>query len=466
MRTVRIGGGLGFYGDSLVPALEMAERGEVQYIAFDHLAELTLAILQKDRQRDPSLGYTRDLIPLMASILPVARRKGIRLVTNAGGLNPLEAAQVVARLAGQLGLSLRIGVVAGDDLLGRLDELRGAGADLAHADTGEPLETVRDRLVFANAYLGALPIARALAQGAHVVITGRVADSALFLGPILHELGWVLPAPGGAEPDASPAAWDRIAVGVVAGHLLECSGQVTGGNHSGNWAEVPDLDRIGFPVAEVGEDGTLRITKVPGTGGRVNFDTVREQLLYEVHDPSAYHTPDVTVDLTGVELDEVGPDTVRVRGVRGRRPPSAYKVVMGYRDGFLGQGVVGFSWPDALRKAEAAAEILRRQAGARRLPIEEFRVEYLGLDSLHGPLASRRHAEDLNEVYLRVAVRTRSREAAEAFARLLPPLGLSGPPTASGFIGVDRVRELLGVWPTRVPREWVDPFVEVQVMEV
>lgn len=450
MRSVRLGGGLGFYGDSFAPALDLIARGDVQYVGFDHLAELTLAILQKDRARDPGLGFARDLVPLMRAALRPAKERGVRLLTNAGGLNPPAAARAVAAIAQELGLDVRIGIVLGDDVRARLDAVV-----WSEQSGGAPWGPT----AFANAYLGALPVKLALDCGADVVVTGRVADSALFLGALAHGLDWDLPG----EREGRDPSWDRLAAGAVAGHLLECSGQATGGNHSADWACVPDLDRIGYPIAEVDEQGSLEITKVAGSGGRVNFHSVREQLLYEVHDPARYHTPDVSVDLTRTEIAEVGPDRVAVRGVRGHAPPRTYKVLAGYAGGYLGQGMIGYSWPDAVQKARLAEEIVRRQARARGLPTGELTVEYLGLNSLHGPLAEAEGSEAMNEIYLRMAVRTRDRASAEAFARLFPPLALNGPPTASGFIGVDRVRALFRGRTGMLPREAVDDGVRVRV---
>ncbi len=445
MTAVRVGGGLGFYGDSYRPALNLVEAGHVQYVAFDHLAELTLAILAKDRRRDPSLGYARDLLPLLRFLWPAAVQRGVRLISNAGGLNPMAAGAAAAQVAHDLGLSARIGVVHGDDFRGRLD--------LVEWDDSDPSAPPP---VFANAYVGAAPILSALDQGADLVITGRVADSALFLGAIAHALHWDLSGAG-------PIDWNRLALGAVAGHLLECSGQVTGGNHSGHWQSIPDLDRIGYPIAELSDTGTLRITKVPGSGGRVTRDTVREQLLYEVHDPSRYLTPDVTVDLSETWLADAGPDMVDVCDVRGHVRPDAYKVLAGCPDGFLGQGLIGFSWPDALDKAEAAAAILARQVQAMSLSTTAPTAEYLGVSSFHGPLATPVDRGRVNEVYLRMTLRTATRGAADAFARLFPPLALSGPPTASGLLGVDRVRELFWSRTGLIPRSVLDRGVRVDV---
>lgn len=453
MKSIRIAGGLGFYGDSWRPIRASIERGNVQYVASDHLAELTLAILQKDRQRDADLGYTRDLVPMLLDLLPLAVPRGIKFVLNGGGLNPLAARAALLKALKRAGIKLKIGVVQGDSVLERLDALQAAGVALAHMDTNESLERVRQRLLFASAYLGARPIVEAFEAGADLVLTGRVADAALFLAPMVHELGW------GWDQ------WDKLAQGIVVGHLLECSGQATGGNFGGAWRAMPDLAHIGYPIAEVWEDGEALITKAPGTGGRVTFDTLREQLLYEVHDPAHYLTPDVHVDMTTLDLEEVGPDQVRVRGARGRPAPETLKIVAGYSDGVMGQALIGYAWPDALAKARAAAEIIQQQMQESGLRAEETLIEYPGYNSIHGPLADETHAEDLNEVYLRIAVRCADRQEAAKLGRLFPPLALSGPPFIGGAGGMVEPRELLGIWPTLAPRALIEEYIRVSVEE-
>jgi hypothetical protein len=453
MRTVRIGAGLGFYGDSWLPVRAAIERGEVRYIGSDHLAELTLAILQKDRARDPAAGFTRDLVPMLTALWPLAQPRGVRFVLNAGGLNPLAARDALVSAFEARGWQPRIAVVTGDNLLERVDELRAAGVSLSHLDSGADIAAVRERLVFANAYLGARPIADALAAGADIVLTGRVADAALFLGPLVHEFGW-------AWDD-----WDRLAQGLTVGHLLECSGQGSGGNFgsAGDWATIPDLSHIGYPIAEVREDGVAVITKAPGTGGRVDFDTVRQQLLYEVHDPRRYLSPDVVLDMGSLRLTDLGADRVEVRGARGRPRPETLKVVAGYEDGWMGSTVVGFCWPDAWRKAEATAAMVRRALEEQSMAVDDFHVEYLGLDTFLGPHADRSRLEELNEVWLRVAIRTRDRRVADGLGRQFPWLALSGPPYMGGFHGVTPASRLLGLWPALVPREEVERQVRVSV---
>lgn len=454
MKKIRIGAGQGFYGDSILPAIETAKRGDVQYICFDCLAELTLAILQKDRQKDPTKGYAKDISTTMRELLPYVKEKGIKILTNAGGMNPLGARQETQRIAAELGIEgLKVAVVTGDDVLDKLKDWNELGIPLDHMEDGRNIESILDHIVFANAYVGMGPVVKALQQGADVVITGRTTDSALFLAPLVYEFGW-------GEDD-----WDRLAQGILMGHLMECSGQATGGNFSGDWQSVEELDSIGFPVAEVQEDGEFILTKTDGTGGLVSVDTVKEQLLYEIHDPAAYTTPDVVLDVTEVQLLDAGLNRVRVTGARGSKRPETLKVVMGYSDGWLGQGICGYSWPDAIAKAKAADRIIRKQIERMGLYYDEIRTDYLGYNSLHGPLATE-PAEDLNEVYLRIAVRTASKEMAAKLGRLFPPLMLSGPPALGGFLGMMKPRELLGMWSCLVARNIVEDGVQVTVVEV
>jgi len=453
MKSVRIAGGLGFYGDSWRPIKASIERGNVQYVASDHLAELTLAILQKDTQRDPNLGYTRDFAPMLLDLLPIAIPRNVKFILNAGGLNPLAAREVLLSALKKFGIKLKVGIVLGDSVLERLDELQAAAVSLAHMDTAQPISAVRDRLLFASAYLGARPLVEALDAGADIVLTGRVADAALFLAPVVHELGW-------RWDD-----WDKLAQGIVVGHLLECSGQATGGNFGGDWRSIPDLAHIGYPIAEVWETGEAVISKAPGTGGRVNFDTLREQLLYEVHDPRHYITPDVDVDMTTLRLEEVGPDEVRVSGASGRPAPEMLKIVAGYEDGVMGQAMIGYAWPDALVKAQLAAGIVQQQMVEVGLQAEETVIEYMGYNSIHGPLADPTHAGYLNEVYLRIAVRCTDKKEAAKLGRLFPPLALSGPPFIGGAGGMIEPRGLLGIWPTLAPRSIIEEYVRVSVEE-
>jgi len=451
VRSVRIGAGQGFYGDTVDGALDVATKAAVSYICFDALAELTMAILQKDRMRNPEGGFTRDLPAFMRRLLPLARERNITLITNAGGMNPEGAATSVRSVARDLGMDdLRVGVVTGDDLTSRLDDLREQGVSLDHLDTGQHIGEVSDRVVFAVAYLGARPLVRALEQGADVIVTGRVADASLFVAPMVHELGWTF------------EDHDRLAAGTVLGHLMECSGQATGGNFSGDWWNVPDLDRVGYPVCVMHEDGTATLTKPPGTGGRVSVDTVKEQLLYEVLDPRRYMNPDVIADFTTVHLRDSGDEEVEVSGVRGLPRPESLKVIAGYLDGWMGTAMIGYSWPDAVAKARRAARLVHRLAARAGLEPLEHLVELVGVDSLHGD-AAQPSGGAANEVVLRVAARFASEEEAARFPRAAMPLALNGPPFIGGSAGPTGPRALLGVWPTLVPRDLVEPHVNVSV---
>jgi len=453
VRTVRIGAGQGFYGDSLLPALDVARYGNVKYISFDTLAELTLAILEKGRKKDPTQGYTRDVVPMMRNLLPICREKGIKLITNAGGINPAGAAKAVREVARELGFTdLKVACVTGDDIYDRLGDLAANGVAFKDKETGQDLADIRDRLLFASVYLGADVIAEALRQGADVVITGRTTDTAQFLGPLIYEFGW------GREE------WNKLAQGIMLGHLMECSGQVSGGNLQVGWEDVPNLERIGFPVAEVSEDGTFLLTKPEGTGGAVTLRSVKEQFLYEIHDPTAYITPDVICDLTTTKLEQVGENQVRVSGTAGRPAPPTLKALLGFADGWMGEGYISFSWPKALSKAKRAAEIIQKRLEMQGVRPEEIHVEYIGINSLWGALAPQpADEESINEVRLRMAIRTGNKRDCEVLAREFPPLLLSGPPTASAVAGTPQPRELMGLWSTLIPRELIEPHVKVIV---
>lgn len=426
----------------------------MSYICCDSLAELTMAILQKDKLRHDDGGFARDLPAFMRALLPLARERRIRIITNAGGMNPSAAARAVRVVADELGMSdVRVATVIGDDITGRIDDLLGRGIHLRNMDTGADIATIRDRVVFAVAYLGARPIVDALERGADVVVTGRVADASLFVAPMVHELGW-------RWDD-----WDRLAAGVVVGHLMECSGQATGGNFSGDWWNIPDLDRVGYPVCEMSDDGSALLTKPTQTGGRVSLETVSEQLLYEVLDPRRYLNPDVIADFTSVQLEQVSTDTVSASGVRGSARPGELKAIIGHLDGWLGAATIGYSWPHALAKARHAAILIDRLAQrAGVVPLEQV-VEYIGIDSLHGDAADIVHAADANEVVLRVAGRFAAEADARAFPRLAMPLALNGPPFIGGAGAPQPARALLGVWPALLPREAVEELVAVAVDE-
>jgi hypothetical protein len=451
---VRVAGGQGFYGDTPGAVAGLLDEG-IDYLCLEALAELTLAILQKDRQKDEARGYTRDLPAYLQAALPTVAAGRTKVITNAGGINPTAATRAAVETARGLGLSgITIATVLGDDLTARLDELA-AETPLANLESGAPFSSFTPPVLFASAYLGARPIVDALASGADVVITGRVADAALFLAPLVHEHGW-------AWDD-----WDHLAAGTLVGHLLECSGQSAGGNLSVDWASVPRPWDLPYPIAEVEADGTATVTKPASSGGRVSFDTVRHQLLYEVHDPAAYLSPDVVADFTSARFVDEGDDRVRVSGVSGDAATAAYKALLCHHAGWSGEARVAFSWPDAAEKALATAAIFAERVSAAGLPVEEWRFERFGIDALGGPTVPPTEAEP-PEVLLRAAWRCDDARTAALVGRELVPLTLSGP--AAGMTGVGRggaaPSELLGLWPTLVEKSLVDPAVTVALEKV
>jgi hypothetical protein len=449
--VIRIASGQGFWGDDLDAPVRQVEGGPIDVLMMDYLAEVTMSILQKQKARDPKLGYARDVVPLMERILPSVFSKGIRVTTNAGGVNPEACAEAIAEVGRRLGLAgkLRIGIVGGDDILSRLDDLLARGIPLADMDTGRPLSGVRDRVVSANAYLGAAPVVEALARGAHVVVTGRVTDTGLTLGPLIHRFGW------------KADAWDLMAAGTVAGHIIECGAQSSGGNFLGGWPGVPRLEDVGYPIVEAEADGTFVVTKHAGTGGAVTVPGVTEQLVYEMGDPHSYITPDGVADFTTIRLAQDGPDRVRVSGIRGREATPFLKVSVAYRAGYKAVGTLVYAWPDAVAKAREADRILRARLERLGLRFEEILTELVGANATHGPLAGAPSA-DVPEVQLRVGVRSPDRAAVERFTRELAPLILNGPPGVTGFAGGrPKVEEIVAYWPALVPKAEIVPVVRV-----
>ncbi|HEV8194336.1 MAG TPA: acyclic terpene utilization AtuA family protein [Ktedonobacterales bacterium] len=452
---LRIGSAEGFYGDDVTRALPMIQGSHVDVVCFEALSELTLAILRRDQMRDPNRGYTRDIEVIAERILSHAFAAKIPLITNGGGLNPLGAAELVRQAAERHGLrGLRIATVTGDDLLSRLGELLAAGEALANMETGEPLTLDGVSIVTANAYLGAQPIVEALAQGADVVITGRVADPCLYLAPLIHHYGW------------NWDDWDRLASGIVCGHLLECTGQVVGGNSlaSMDVLTADDLAHLGYPIAHVEQDGSFVVTKVPETPGRVSQETVKEQLLYEMHDPRAYITPDVIADITTLLLGDDGPDRVRVTGVTGRPRTDTLKVNVARLEGYSRELIFTLGWPRAWEKERVLREMLA--AAWQGLPIARAEFTHLGADSLFGPLIA--PPDDPVELIVRVLFAASDQDTLITAVRRAMALGLSGPAgmAVSGQSVGDDPRALLGLWPALVARGAVEPGVRVAVLEV
>jgi hypothetical protein len=441
--AVRIAGGQGFYGDAPGPLADVLTE-QPDYVVLESLAELTLAILQKDRKRDESLGYTRDLPLYLLQLLPAVLEGKTKVITNAGGINPHAAAQMITKAAQKFGMSgFTVATVVGDDVLGQPELLPDEFPDA-------------ESLAFANAYLGARPVVEALEQGADLVLTGRVADASLFLAPLVHEHGW-------AWDD-----WDKLASGILVGHLLECSGQSTGGNNSARWWEVPDPWRFGFPLADVLADGTATIFKPQVAGGRVDYDTVRQQLFYEVHDPANYLTPDVVLDMTTLRLDDLGDDRVRVTDVTGKPATDTYKVVAATSEGYAADLTIAFGWPDAEAKARAAADIARKRVEVAGLEVDEWHVELFGVNALHGPAVDLDEVDQPSEVVLRLAWRGSDRDVVDQVPRHVVPLGLSAPP--AGFTPASRARprssSLLRIHTGLIEKSAVDAGVRVNVEKV
>jgi Acyclic terpene utilisation family protein AtuA len=446
MKRVRIGNGCGFWGDNLDAPIQLAERGRLDYLTLEYLAELTMSILALLKQRDANAGFAHDFLDVLKRLGPSLRSQpGLKVVTNAGGMNPRALALQAKEILAVEGLSARtVGIVDGDDLLPRLDAILEAGHPLTNLDTGEPLSMIRDRIVSANAYLGSAGIAAALAQGASIVVTGRVADASLTVGPAMHEFG---------KPYDD---WHFLSAATVAGHLIECGAQATGGLWC-NYPEAPDLADVGYPIAELCDDGSMTIMKPPSTGGRINVETIAEQLLYEVGDPAAYLTPDVVSDFTSVRLTETGPDEVTVEQSRGFPATDSYKVSIAYRNGYTASGTLVLSGPDAANKARFAGQMLLDRLKRIGLSFAESYVEVLGAgDVVPGVI---RPISPPVEVVLRVAVRDANRKAVERFTKEFAPLVTSGPPGVTGYTtGRPSLREVFAYWPALLKKSAIEPY--------
>jgi hypothetical protein len=441
VRTIRIGSGAGYSGDRIEPAVELAEKGDIQYLVFECLGERTVALAQQARMKNPDGGYDPLLEERMRAVLPVCVPKGIKIVTNMGAANPVAAARKTAEIARSLGLaSLKIAAVIGDDVLDACKD-----GDLEIMEFDGTIKQLGNRLLSANAYLGAEPIAEALTGGADIVITGRASDPALFLAPMIHAFGWAMDD------------WDLLGQGTVAGHLLECAGQITGGYFADpGYKDIPDLARLGFPIGEVGEDGALVITKVAGSGGAVTAQTCKEQLLYEVHDPTRYLQPDVTADFSQVRVEEIARDRVRVSGGRGTERPGALKVSVGYIDSYIGEGQISYAGPGALARGRLALEIVRERLKLTGVAASELRFDLIGVDALHGAnLAAR--ANEPYEVRVRVTGRTENLREAVRIGNEVETLYTNGPAAGGGVF--KSARDVVAVASVLLPRELARPQV-------
>ncbi len=439
-----VANGQGFWGDSILGPVRLLREGPLDYLTLDYLAEVTMSILQKQRSRDPRQGYATDFVRMLDRLLPQIHARGVKVVANAGGVNPLACKDAVLEVVARHGLRGRVmaAVVEGDDILADLDALLASGEELANMDSGEPLARVRDRVTSANVYMGAFPVAQALGQGAQIVITGRGTDPGLVLAPLIHEFGW------------QPGDHDRLAAGTIAGHIVECGPQCTGGNYT-DWRAVPDLAMVGYPLVEARPDGDFVVTKHSGTGGMVTVDTVRHQLVYEMGDPERYITPDVVADFSSVSLVQEGPDRVLVRGARGAPPTGTYKVSISFHDGWKALGELTICGPDALDKARLASEVVWKRLaydGCAFDPDERL-VEFVGAGACH-PGVPGGSSDDPPEVVLRLGVKGPDRAKVERFGLELVPLVTSGPPGVTGFAGGrPKPAEIIGFWPALLSKE-------------
>jgi hypothetical protein len=441
LRTIRIGSGAGYSGDRIEPAVELAEKGDIQYLVFECLGERTVALAQQARMKDPDGGYDPLLEERIRAVLPSCAARGIKIVTNMGAANPLAAARKTAEIAKSLGLSaLKIAAVLGDDVLDACKS-----RDLPIMEFDGTIKQLGNRLLSANAYLGAEPIAEALSAGADIVITGRASDPALFLAPMIHAFGWAMDD------------WNLLGQGTVAGHLLECAGQITGGYFADpGYKDVPDLARLGFPIGEVGADGSLVITKVEGSGGAVTARTCKEQLLYEVHDPAHYIQPDVVADFSQVVVEEIAADRVQVSGGRGTKRTGTLKVSVGYVDSYIGEGQISYAGPGALARGRLALEIVRERLKLTGVATSELRFELIGVDSLHGAQVAAK-ANEPYEVRVRVAGRTENLREAVRIGNEVETLYTNGP--AAGGGAFKSARDVVAVASVLLPRELATPSI-------
>lgn len=448
-KTIRIGNAQGFWGDSVDAPVRMLRGGPVDYITMDYLAEVTMSIMQRQKLKDPSRGYATDFVQFIDRVLPELVERNVKVIANAGGVNPEACRDALLKVAEKHGIKgFKIAIVTGDDIMDRLDEFKNMDENLLNMDTGESLFAEEREILSANVYMPTNGIVDALDQGAQIVITGRGTDPGLVLGPIVHEFGW--------------KNWDQFAMGTVAGHILECGAQCTGGNFT-NWRDVPDMSNIGYPIAEVSEDGRVVITKHDGTGGLVSVDTVAEQLLYEMGDPNNYITPDCVVDFTTIELEQEGENRVEVKNVRGKEDTPFYKVSISYLNGYKAVSHLTVSGPDAYAKAQKAAEVLWARLEAAGCKYDHTETEYLGVGVCHKGIVP--EATDAPEVVLRVAVKDMDRNKVNRFGKEIAPLVTAGPPGITGFAGGrPKAAEIVAYWPALIKKELID--VKVDVVEV
>ena len=450
-KIVKIASGQGFWGDLPSAPVSQVKQGDVDYLMMDYLAEVTMSIMQKQKLKRPEAGYARDFVEVVRSILPEIMQGKVKVVSNAGGVNPHACKDAILKAAEEEGVSgFKIAVVDGDDILDQITELTSQGHELKNMDTGEPITDVADQLLSANVYFGADPVVKALEAGADVIITGRVTDTGLCLGPMIYEFGW------------SMEDYDKMAAGTVAGHILECGAQSSGGNYT-DWKEIDNFAEIGFPIVEATPDGKFIVAKHEKTGGIINLKSIKEQLLYEIGDPADYITPDCVADFTSIQLDQKEKSRVQVYGIKGSAPTDFYKVSASYKYGYKLSATLVYSWPDALEKAKSASEILKKRADNLGLKLDDYRTEYIGFNGCsEEPMSEDVIKSDFNEIQLRVSAASSSRQDLDRLGREVAPLILTGPSSVTGFAGGrPKASEVVAYWPALIKKEACTPQVNI-----
>lgn len=450
-KTVKIASGQGFWGDLPSAPVDQVKRGNIDYLMMDYLAEVTMSIMQKQKLKRPDAGYARDFVEVIRAILPELQQGKVKVVSNAGGVNPHACKDAILKAAKEEGAEdFKIAVIDGDDILGQVSELINQGHELKNMDTGRPVSGVVDQLLSANVYFGADPVVKALESGADVIITGRVTDTGLCLGPMIHEFGW------------SMNDYDKMAAGTVAGHILECGAQSSGGNYT-DWHEIENFADIGFPIVEAKEDGNFAVTKHENTGGIINLKSIKEQLLYEIGDPADYITPDCVADFTSIQLDQHRHNRVEVSGIKGSAPTEFYKVSASYNYGYKLSATLVYSWPDALEKAQRASEILKARADKLGLKFDDYRTEFIGFNGCNEePLTDEALQTGFNEIQLRIGVASSNQDDLNRLGREVAPLILTGPSSVTGFAGGrPKASEVVAYWPALIKKEACRANVEV-----
>tara|TARA_B100001964_G_scaffold10222_1_gene10981 strand:- start:27 stop:1376 length:1350 start_codon:yes stop_codon:yes gene_type:complete len=444
---IRIGNGQGFWGDSIDAPVRLAKDGPLDYLTLDYLAEVTLSIMQRQKLKNPNTGYARDFLNLVERILPEISDKGVKVITNAGGVNPQSCRSELIQLAKNSGKEIKIGVIQGDDIFPTLAELRKKGVSFENMDTGADFDSIMDKVYSANVYINSSTISEALDKGAQIVLAGRVSDPGLALGPCIYEFGW-------KDQD-----YDLLAAGTLAGHITECGAQCTGGNYS-RWQDVPNLADVGYPIIEMQPSGEFYITKHENSGGLISRETIGEQVLYEMGDPNHYISPDVCVDFTSFNINDLGGNKVSISNVAGLPPTDSYKVSISYFAGYKASGQLTVSGPNAYEKAQLTAEIIWKRLKNTGVTFEDTSTEYLGLSSCHGEINA--FPSQINEVVLRLGVKDSDKNKVNRFGKELAPVITSGPPGITGFSGGrPKAQEIIAYWPTLVPKELIHTSVDV-----